>query len=106
MAWAYLSAAIVSEVAATLSLRVAATRFKPWYVVVTVGYLAAFTFLSFGLKEGLPLGVAYGIWSAAGVALTAVASRFLFKEPLTLVMGAGIALIIGGVLLIEIGATY
>ena len=106
MAWAYLSAAILSEVAATLSLRVAATRRKPWYIVVTVGYLAAFTFLSFGLKEGLPLGVAYGIWSAAGVALTAVASRFLFKEPLTLVMGAGIALIIGGVLLIEIGATY
>ena len=42
----------------------------------------------------------------AGVALTAVLSKFLFKEPLTLIMGAGIALIVGGVLLIEIGAAH
>ena len=41
-----------------------------------------------------------------GVALTAVASKFLFNEPFTWVMAAGIALIIGGVLLVELGAAH
>ena len=43
------------------------------------------------LVEGLALGVAYGIWAATGVALTATLSRMLFKEPLTKVMAAGSA---------------
>ena len=55
---------------------------------------------------GLGIGVAYGIWAASGVALTAVASKFLFKEPFTWVMALGIALIIGGVLLVELGAAH
>ena len=58
------------------------------------------------LALGLGIGVAYGIWAASGVALTAVASKFLFKEPFTWVMALGIALIIGGVLLVELGAAH
>jgi small multidrug resistance pump len=54
----------------------------------------------------MPIGIAYGIWAAAGVALTAVLSKFLFKDPLTRLMSLGIILIIGGVLLIELGATH
>ena len=49
----------------------------------------------------VPVGIAYGVWSACGVALVAVIARFLFREPLTWMMGAGIALIVGGVLMIE-----
>ncbi|MFI6700214.1 hypothetical protein ACIBJC_14765 [Streptomyces sp. NPDC050509] len=52
------------------------------------------------------LGVAYGIGAASGVALTAMASRVLFDEPLTKVMGGGIGLIIVGVLKIELGAAH
>ncbi|MBR7503027.1 hypothetical protein KCW65_23395, partial [Mycobacterium tuberculosis] len=55
-------------------------------------------------RTGFPLGVAYGIWAATGVALTALAGRVLFRERLTRVMIAGIALIIVGVLLIEVGS--
>lgn len=54
----------------------------------------------------MSLGVAYGIWAAAGVALTALASRVFFKEAITPVMMLGIGLIIGGVLLIELGAAH
>ena len=50
------------------------------------------------------IGVAYGIWAAAGVALTALVSRFVFKEPITRVMWCGMALIAVGVVLIEGGA--
>jgi len=57
-------------------------------------------------REGqrlLPIGVAYGVWAATGVALTAIIGRLLFKDPLTWLMGAGIACIIAGVFLIELG---
>jgi len=101
--WAFLVGAIVSEVFATISLRLAVDE-KRWYVGAVAGYSIAFVLLALTLANGIPLGVAYGIWAATGVALTAVLSKFLFKEPLTWLMGLGIALIVGGVLLIETGA--
>lgn len=58
------------------------------------------------LDAGLTIGVAYGIWTACGVALTAIASRILFREPLTRLMMVGIGLIAAGVLLIELGASH
>ncbi|MGO4145659.1 multidrug efflux SMR transporter [Paenarthrobacter sp. YAF11_1] len=106
MSWIFLIGAILSEVAATLSLRASITGRRAWYVAIVGGYLLAFALLSLALGEGAPLGVAYGIWAAAGVALTAILSKFVFKEPLTLLMLGGIALIVGGVLLVELGASH
>lgn len=103
MGWLVLAGAIVTEVGATLALRVAVAGRRRLYAVVVAGYLVAFALLSVALDSGIPLGVAYGVWAACGVALTAVLSRILFKEPLTVLMAAGIALIIGGVLLVETG---
>ncbi|MFG3343298.1 DMT family transporter [Glycomyces sp. NPDC048151] len=101
--WLLLAGAIASEVTASLSLKAAIAH--PWlYVLVVAGFLSAFTFLSLVLKSGMPLGVAYGVWGAMGVVLTAVFGAVLYGEPLTAVMGAGIALIIAGVFTIEIGA--
>lgn len=107
MSGIYLVAAIASEVTGTLSLKLASDgRGLRRYGVVITGYLAAFAMLTATLKAGLPLGVAYGIWSAGGVAVTAIASRLLFGEPLTRTMVAGIALIMAGVLLVEIGSAH
>lgn len=100
ISWLYLSCAIAFEVFATTSLRLAIDK-KRWYVGVVLGYAASFVLLALTLASGLPLGVAYGIWTAVGVALTALISKFVFKEPLTWLMSLGIALIVGGVLLIE-----
>lgn len=106
MAWPFLITAIIFEVTGTMALRMGAAGKKAWFIVVALAYLAAFTMLVITLANGMALGVAYGIWAAAGVALTAILSRFLFKEPLTWVMGLGIVLIVGGVLAVEIGATH
>lgn len=108
MVWLALVAAILSETAGTLALRMASQPGGPkaWYLGVGAGYVAAFVLLTVTLRGGLAVGVVYGIWAAAGVALTAVASRVLFREPLTRVMVFGIVLIIGGVLLIELGARH
>jgi small multidrug resistance pump len=106
MQYLLLTAAIGCEVTGTLALRVAARGRVAFYAVVLVGYVLAFTLLWASLRHGMPLGVAYGIWAAAGVALTAVASRLLFHEPLTRTMIGGIALIVVGVLLVELGAGH
>ncbi|MFE4502289.1 DMT family transporter [Rhodococcus sp. NPDC056743] len=108
MTWIFLISAILSEVSATLALRMASQNGsnKKWFVVVGAGYLASFALLTLALDAGLALGVAYGIWTACGVALTALASRILFREALTKLMMLGIALIAGGVVLIELGAGH
>jgi small multidrug resistance pump len=98
-----LAAAIVSEVAATLSLR-ASQDHAGWLVLVVIGYAIAFVLLALVLRAGLAVGVAYGIWGASGTALTAVLAAIIFRDALTWPIAGGIALIIGGVLFVELGA--
>jgi small multidrug resistance pump len=106
MAWLLLAAAIGFEVTGTLALRMATGRRRVWYLVVVAGYLLAFLCLSGVLRLGMGLGLVYGIWTAVGIALTAVAAKILFHEPLTRVMVGGIALIAVGVLLLELGQVH
>ncbi|MCG5433168.1 multidrug efflux SMR transporter [Mycobacterium sp. MYCO198283] len=101
--WPVLAGAIAVEVVATLSLRASdGLRRRAWLPVVVIGYAVSFVLLWYALRLGMPVGIAYGVWSACGVALVAVLARWLFAEPLTPRMGAGIVLIIAGVLLIEL----
>ncbi|PSL00615.1 small multidrug resistance pump [Murinocardiopsis flavida] len=107
MAWLWLVGAIAAEVTATVGLKFSAgfTKLVP-SVVVVVGYAAAFFMLSQGLARGLPLGVAYGVWAAAGVALIAIIGALFLGEGMTWIQAAGIALIIGGVLALELGGQH
>ena len=66
-----LAAAIIVEVAATLSLR-ASQDHSAWLLVVVAGYVGSFVLLTMVLRAGMPVGVAYGIWGALGTAATAV----------------------------------
>jgi small multidrug resistance pump len=106
--WLALVGAILVEVVATLSLRASdGFRKKAWIVPVIAGYLVSFYLLWLSLSFGMPVGIAYGVWTACGVALVAIIARFLFAEPLTWVMASGIALIVAGVLTIELaGAVH
>lgn len=101
--WFLLAGAILLEVTATLSLKGAIDI--PWlYAVVITGYIGSFALLGVVLRRGMGLGVAYGIWGASGVALTALLSYVIYGEPITPVMGIGIGLIIVGVLCVELGS--
>jgi small multidrug resistance pump len=106
--WLALAGAILVEVVATLSLRASdGFRKRAWIAPVVAGYLLSFYLLWLSLGLGMPVGIAYGVWSACGVALVAVIARVLFREPLTWVMVLGIALIVAGVLTIEmVGAVH
>lgn len=106
MSWLFLAAAILVEVAVTLCLGASkGLRDARWAVPIVVGYVASFFLLALALQEGLPVGVAYGVWAATGIALTAILGRVLFREPLNRTMGLGLVLIGVGVLLVELGTS-
>src|SRR3954470_13843464 len=100
--WLALTGAILIEVVATLALRASdGFRKRAWLLPVIAGYAASFYLLWLSLSLGMPVGIAYGVWTACGVALVAVLARYLFAEPLTWMMVLGIGFIIAGVLTIE-----
>ena len=97
--------AIVSEVIGTSALRASAgfTRLGPSLIVVA-GYAAAFYLLSLTLKQ-LSIGTAYAIWSGLGTALIAIIGVIVFRESFSLWQGAGIVLIVAGVVLLNLFGT-
>lgn len=103
-AYVYLAVAILAEVTATISLKLSDGFANwGWSIVVVVGYAIAFGGLSMALKAGMAVGVAYAVWAAIGVALVAVAGAVFLNESLNLTMVGGMLLVIGGVVLIEVG---
>ncbi|MGH3423409.1 MAG: DMT family transporter [Nocardioidaceae bacterium] len=99
--------AIASEVAGTLSLRASEGFSRLGFSLLSAaGYAVALVLLGLVLKQGMSVGVAYGIWAALGVALVAVLGHLVFGDALTVPMAAGLVLIIGGVLLVELGARH
>ncbi len=103
--WLYLALAIVFEVFGATMLKVAAGA-PSWApaAAVAVGYGAAFVCLGFALRI-VPVGVAYAIWSGVGTALVALVGWAAFGQKLTLAGGAGIALIIVGVVVVQFNST-
>lgn len=100
-AYMFLGLAIVAEVIATSALKAAEgfTRLGP-SVLVVVGYGAAFFLLSMTLKT-IPVGIAYAIWSGAGIVLVSLISFFLYRQALDLPALVGMGLIIAGVIVIN-----
>lgn len=91
-----LAAAILSEIAATASLKAAdgMTRIAP-LVIVFVGYGLSFWLLSVSL-ERFPIAFVYSVWAGFGMIGTAVCGWLLFGESLAPSAIAGIALTVLG----------
>ena len=100
--WWFLGIAIVAEVIATSALKASDgfSRFWPSLLVV-VGYGVAFYCLSMTLKS-IPVGVAYAIWSGMGVVLISTVAWLWFGQKLDAAMIVGMALIVAGVLVINL----
>lgn len=101
-AYVYLAQAIAAEVIATSALKASEgfTRTGP-SLLVAAGYGVAFYFLSLTLKT-VPVGVAYAIWSGAGIVLIAVIGWAVLKQPLDLPAMIGMGLIVAGVMVIQL----
>ncbi len=101
-AYIYLFIAIVAEVIATSALKTSEefTKLIPSLVVVA-GYAVAFYCLSLTLKV-IPVGISYAIWSGLGIILIAVIGLVCFRQVLDTAAIIGMALIIIGVLVINL----
>ncbi|MCH8498890.1 MAG: EamA family transporter [Marinobacter sp.] len=103
--WLFLAVAIGAEVVATSALKSSEgfTRLLP-SIVVVMGYVIAFYFLALTLKA-LPVGVAYAIWSGVGVVLIALIGWLVFGQKLDPAALVGMALIISGVVVMNLFST-
>lgn len=101
MKFVFLAAAILFEVIGTSALKASDgfTRVAP-SVVVVAGYAAAFYFLSLSLRE-IPVGIAYAIWSGAGIILIAAIGWLFFGQTLDAWAMLGLGLIILGVIVVN-----
>ena len=102
MQWVFLAVAIVSEVIGTSALKASEGFSRLWpTAIVVVGYALAFYFLSLTLKT-IPVGVAYAIWSGAGVALIGLIAWVLYGQSLDLPAIIGMSLIVAGVVILNL----
>lgn len=98
----FLIVAILGEVGATSALKASDGFAKLWPSVLSVlGYGVAFYFLSLTLRT-IPVGIAYGIWAGLGIVFMALIGLVAFGQKLDMPAIAGIALILGGVLTINV----
>lgn len=106
MAYVLLAVAILAEVAGTTSLKFSEGFTKLWPSLGTLtGYGLSFYLLSLVLKT-VPVGTAYAIWSAAGTALIATIGILFLGESATLPRLAGIALVIAGVVVLNLADAH
>lgn len=102
MQWLFLTIAIVAEVIATSTLKSTESFTRLWPSLLTVtGYVIAFYFLTLTLKT-IPVGVAYAVWSGVGIVLVALVAWLWHKQTLDLPAIIGMALIITGVLVMNL----
>ena len=100
--WLYLTAAIASEVAATSALKLTEGFTRPLATVfVLLGYAVAIYLLPLTLRA-IPVGVAYAVWSGAGIALIALIAWIFLGQRLDGPAIAGIALILAGVIVLNV----
>ena len=100
--YVYLAFAVVFEVIGTAALKASETLTKPMPIVVmALSYMATFFFMAQVMRY-LPVGVTYAIWSGLGIVLISCISAFYFKEWLDVPAIIGLAMIIAGIIIIQV----
>ena len=101
MGYLYLAIAIMSEVIATIALKVSDEFSRPVpTIIVIIGYVTAFYCLSVVLKT-IPVGIAYAIWAGLGIVLVTLFGSIIFDQKLDFAGAIGMSLIILGVIVIN-----
>ncbi len=98
MSWLYLSLAIIFEIIGTTLMKMS-NGFS--LLMPALGclfsYIVCFVLLSFALKT-IDMGIAYAIWSAAGLSVIAAIGIVFFHEDINPVKIISLILIIAGVI--------
>ncbi|MEV0532732.1 multidrug efflux SMR transporter [Kitasatospora sp. NPDC050463] len=106
MPYLLLALAILSEVCATSCLKLTEGFSRLWPSVgVAIGYVLSFVLLGRALKH-IPVSVAYAVWSGAGTAAVAGIGVVVFGESLGRFQWLGIALVIVGVVVLNLRSSH
>ncbi|ENW04778.1 MULTISPECIES: DMT family transporter [Acinetobacter] len=102
MSYLFLTIAIIAEVIATSALK-ASQGFSVLMpsIITILGYAVALFFLSLTLKT-IPVGIAYAIWSGAGIVLISTVGWIFFKQHLDLAAIIGLGLMLAGIIVINV----
>jgi multidrug transporter EmrE-like cation transporter len=98
----FLAIAIIGEVIGTSALKASQgfTQLVP-SIIVIAGYGVAFFFLSLTLRT-FPVGLAYAIWSGAGIVLVSAAGWIIYGQKIDFWGFVGLSLIVAGVLIVNL----
>ncbi|MDG9727988.1 MULTISPECIES: DMT family transporter [unclassified Streptomyces] len=106
MGYLLLAGAIAAEVAGTTAMKYSEgfSRLIP-SLLTALAYVLSFTLLAQTLKT-LAVGTAYAIWAGVGTAAIAAIGVAFMGEGMTVTKAAGIALIIIGVVVLNLGGAH
>lgn len=105
MHYVYLFMAVLAETIGTSALQASAQFTRLWpSVLVVVAYAVSFYLLSLTLRY-MPVGIMYAMWSGLGIVLIAIIGWLVFQQRLDLPAVIGLAMIIGGIVVIQVFST-
>ncbi|SIT77974.1 DMT family transporter [Pontibaca methylaminivorans] len=98
----FLMIAVLFETIGTSALEASQQFTRPWpSALVIVAYAIAFYMLSMTLRV-MPVGIVYALWSGFGIIFIALIGFVVFKQRLDLPAILGLALIIIGIVVINV----
>jgi small multidrug resistance pump len=106
MSFVYLGLAIAAEIVATSFIKTTDGFSRLWPTVgVLALYAVAFLFLAQAVRD-LPVGLVYAMWAGLGTAAIVMIGAVFLGEPLSVIKVLGILLVIGGVVILNLGGAH
>jgi small multidrug resistance pump len=99
--------AIFAEVVATSLLKSTEGFTRLWPTVTClVGYAVSFALLALSISRGMRTDVAYALWSAIGTAAIVLIAVLFLGSPVSVAKVVGVALIIAGVVTLNLAGAH
>ncbi|WP_459546511.1 DMT family transporter [Nocardia sp. X0981] len=107
MSLVLLGSAIVAEIIGTSLLKATEgfTRLWPTIAALTA-YALAFVFLARAISRGMQVGFAYAVWSGLGTTLIVIVGALFLGESLSATKIAGVALVVAGVVTLNLAGAH
>lgn len=107
MTYLFLLCAIFSEVVATSLLKSTEGFTRLWPTVVCLaGYAVSFALLALSISRGMQTDVAYALWSAIGTATIVLIAVLFLGSSISVTKVVGVALIIAGVVTLNLTGAH
>jgi small multidrug resistance pump len=102
-AWLTLLLAVAAEIAGTSLLKLSEGLSRPWpTVLLLLAYGCAIALVA-RVVMVIPLGITYALWSGVGTLAVALVGALAYRQFLSSNQMIGIALIVAGVIIVNLG---